>query len=131
MLLPATWLSTLLLIFHGTLQLQTVLQKASTRQGKKKKISVLVVSMERNKPRRQVSHVSEGRTGIPGIPALMEKRCHCLAAEMHATGSLLNQSTEHAHAPSRKSGSRCILKHPPCLQQQVHWADTHPLGTTS
>lgn len=97
----------------------------------KKKISVLVVSMERNKPRRQVSHVSEGRTGIPGIPALMEKRCHCLAAEMHATGSLLNQSIEHAHAPSRKSSSRCILKHPPCLQQQVHWADTHPLGTTS
>lgn len=26
--------------------------------------------------------MSEGKTGIPGIPALMEKRCHCLAAEV-------------------------------------------------
>lgn len=37
----------------------------------------------------------------------------------------------HAHTPSRKNSSRCSLKYPPCLQQQVHWADTHPLGTTS
>lgn len=86
-----------------------------------------LVSTEKKNPRRQVS---KGRTGIPGIPTLMEKRCHCLAAEVCTHSSLLNQSTEHTHIPSRKNTSRCILKYPPCLQQQVHWADNHPLGTT-
>lgn len=58
-----------------------------------------VVSKEKKKPRRQVSHESEGKTGIPGIPALMEKRCHCLAAEV-CTHKLTPQLKAHnMHTP--------------------------------
>lgn len=90
----------------------------------------LVSTERKNQEDKSVMWVRVGQASLAFQP-WWKRDVTALQLRCAHTSSLLNQSTEHEHAPSQKNSSRCILKYPPCLQQQVRWADTHPLGTTS
>lgn len=103
------------------------------KTGQKIHFCASATSTERKKKRGQerTSHSCEPRVGQASL-ALQPWWKKDITALQLKWGHKLTPQPKHmnTHAPSWKSSSRCSLKYPLCLQQQVHWADTHPLGTT-
>lgn len=81
-------------IFNGNLHLQTLLQKATTIQGRKN--ASVLEHQTRGKNQNQTPEWRS--TGIPGPPTVMEKRCHCLAAEVR-TQAHSSTKTRNMHTP--------------------------------
>lgn len=115
-------------IFNGNLHLQTLLQKGTTIQGRKN-ASVLEHQTQGGEKTR-TRHLSGEAQAFLALQPWWKRDVTALQLKW---GHKLTPRPKHATCtpPFLENQIKLQPTIPPCLQEQVHWADTHLLGTTS